>query len=139
MPPQLILLITCQGTLIKSTLPASANRRPASLATTSLSAETVVGGAGIGLRSHSPANALRMHVLATAIPLTCLAAIAVVLRLYTRLHILKRLGYDDYTIIASLVSYLHPSHDMVLHDGDGLIGDGDIDFQPSLFCIFSRG
>lgn len=47
-----------------------------------------------------------MHVLATTIPLTSLAAIAVVLRLYTRLHILKRLGYDDYTIIAALISSL---------------------------------
>ena len=80
-----------------------------------------------------------MHILATAIPLTSLAAIAVVLRLYTRLHILKRLGYDDYTIIASLVSYLHPSHDTVLFDGDGLIGDGGIDFELNPFCIFSRG
>ena len=88
------------------------------------SAKTVVGGAGISFGSHYLANAPRMHVLATAIPLTSLAVIAVVLRVYSRLHILKRLGYDDYTIIASMVSYLYPSYDTVLFGGDGLIGDG---------------
>jgi len=46
-----------------------------------------------------------MQVMAIAIALTCIATLAVALRLYTR-FLVKNSGFDDYFIVASLVRHV---------------------------------
>ena len=46
-------------------------------------------------------------LLVPAIIIFILSALAVVARLYVRLHIRPKLGWDDYTMFAAFVDYLY--------------------------------